>query len=232
MRRALLALVLAPLLVSSIFGFTGSDAVMGLLAALIVLQVMLAVSFAFALPLLLLLRRIKRLDWWIAFLAGGFCGMCFVAVDTLLSVSPDIDELVNSENVFFVVLGAFTGLVFWWIGIFRNRAFPFVGRRFPISVLVVLPLAAAGAYVQHSLEPVFYQGRVIAILAPPSANPRAGQASVRLTGGGVVRADLGDTWPASRVLGHCVHLERRWSTLRVRRVYEVDVPFGGGIDEC
>lgn len=131
---------------------------------------------------------------------------------------------VDSNNVFSVGLGAFTGLVFWWIGIFRNKELPFVDRHFPIGVLIVLPIAAAGAYVHRALQPAFYQGRVISILAAPSSNPLAGQASVHLTGGRVVRADLSNTWPASMVLGWCVHLDDRWSTLRMHRVYGV---FGG-----
>jgi hypothetical protein len=222
MRRAAVALFLAPLLVSSMLG----------IGALVALPVMVGVSFAVALPLLCLLKRIERLEWWIALLAGGLCATCFIAVGTLLSFSFDIDRVIDSNNVFSVGLGAFTGLVFWWIGIFRNKEFPFVDRHFPIGVLIVLPIAAAGAYIDHSLEQTFYQGRVITMLAAPSANPRAGQASVRLTGGRVVRADLSNTWPTSMVLGRCVHLENRWSMLRMHRVYEVLGPFGNAGDDC
>ena len=156
----------------------------------------------------------------------------FIALGHPLGFSFDIDQLVDSNNVSFVGLGAITGFVFWWFGIFRNNAFPFVDRRFPISVLSILPIAAAFAHVDRSLEPTFYQGRVISILAAPRANPRAGQASVRLTDGRVVRADLGDTWPTSMVLGRCVEVDNRWSTLRVRRVYEVLGPFGASGDDC
>lgn len=222
MRRVAIALLLAPLLVSSMFG----------LGAVIAFPVMVGVSFAVALPLLCFLKRIERLEWWIALLAGGFCAMCFRALGALLGFSFDIDQLVDSNNVLFVGLGALTGLVFWWIGIFRNEAFPFVDRRFPIGVLTVLPLAAAGVYIHSSLEPTFHQGSVIAILAAPSANPRTGQASVRLTGGRVVPADLSSTWPASMVLGRCVFLDNRWSTLRGHRVYEVLGPFDGGGGNC
>jgi hypothetical protein len=34
------------------------------------------------------------------------------------------------------------------------------------------------------------------------------------------------------VLGRCVQIGNRWSTLRVRRVYEVLGPFGAGGDDC
>jgi hypothetical protein len=67
----------------------------------------------------------------------------------------------------------------------------------------------ARTYVDHSLEATFYRGRVISMLAAASANPPAGQASVRLTGGLVVRADLSNTWPGWMVLARCVHLDKR-----------------------
>jgi hypothetical protein len=222
MRRVAFALLLAPLPVSCMFG----------IGALIAFPMMVGISFALGLPLFCFLKKRERLEWWIALLAGGLCAMCFIALGDLLSLSVDLDQLVDSTNVLFVSLGALTGFVSWWFGIFRNDAFPFVGRRLPLGALIILPIAAAVSHVEHSLEPIFYQGRVISILAAPSANPRAGQASVRLTGGRMVRADLGNTWPTSMVLGRCVQIGNRWSTLRVRRVYEVLGPFGAGGDDC
>jgi hypothetical protein len=193
---------------------------------------MLGITIVIALPLFLLFKRIQRLEWWCGILAGGFCGACFVAINTLLSFSSDIDQLVDSNNVLFVGLGALTGFVFWWIGVFRNTAFPFVNHGYPIGALAVLPLAAAGIYAHHCLEPTFFQGRLVAIVTTATANPRDGQASVHLTGSDIVRADLSNTWPASMLIGRCVHVEKRWSTLRVRHIYEVVGPFGGGVDDC
>ena len=37
---------------------------------------------------------------------------------------------------------------------------------------------------------------------------------------------------AYMVLDPCVHLDNRWSTLRVHRIYEVLGPFGAGGDDC
>jgi hypothetical protein len=221
MRRTLLALFLAPLAVSTIFG----------LFAIVVYPFMLTVTLCVALPLLFFLRRRRWLEWWHALLAGAFCGACFVAVNTVLSYAPNIDYLIDQNNVYFVGLGAAIGLLFWWTGIFRNHAFPFVGRALP-AFLVVLPLAALVVLLHRGLEPTFYQGRVAAVLLEPTTVQRIGQVSVRLSTGRTVEADLSNTWPRSMVVGHCFHLTERWSTLRFRRVYELNSPFGGGVDDC
>jgi len=125
-----------------------------------------------------------------------------------------------------------TGFVFWWIGTFRNAAFPFVSRRFPVSALIVLPLAFGCAYLNHSLRGTYAQGRVTSIDVPPTQSYRTGQATIQLTAGPVIHADLSNTWPSSMIQGRCVHVENRWSTLRFRRVYEVNGPLGGGVDDC
>jgi hypothetical protein len=226
MRRALIALVLAPLLVSGVFG----------IFALIAFPFMLLMAFAVALPLLFFFRRMGRLAWWHAVLSGAICAVCFIAFNALMTaltgIRPDIDQLVDSNNVAFIRLGMLTAFVFWWMGVFRNAAFPYVDRRFPVTVVLVVPLAVIFVYLNHSLRQTYHQGRVIDIVVTPTANPRSGQASVQLTGGGVIQADLSNTWPTSMIRKRCVHLEDRWSTLRFRRVYQVDGPFGGGVDDC
>ena len=222
MRRALLALFLAPLVVSACFG----------LFALVVYPFMLLVTVCVALPLFFFLRGRRWLKWWHALLAGALCGASFVALDTVLTYAPDVDRLVNSNNVFFVSLGAAIGLVFWWAGVFRNESFPFVSRAIPVSFLAVLPLGALFVLVQRALEPTFHQGRVLEVLTEPTAVPRIGQVAVRLSSGRTVEADLSNTWPMPMVIGHCFQVDERWSTVRFRRVYELASPFGGGVDDC
>jgi hypothetical protein len=205
MRRALIALVLAPLLASGVFG----------IFALIAFPFMLLMTFAVALPLLFFFRRMRRLAWWHAALSGAICAMCFIAFNALMlalsGVRPDIDQLVDSNNLTFVGLGILTGFVFWWMGVFRNAAFPFVDRRFPVTVALVVPLALILVYLIHALRQTFRQGRVVDIVATPTGNPRSGQASVQLRGGGVIQADLSNTWPTSMIKGRCVHCIRAGS---------------------
>ena len=226
MRRALIALVMAPLIISSVFG----------IFALLAFPWMLLMTFVMALPLLLLFRRIGRLNWWMAVMSGATCALGYITLNALVplsyGVAPNADRLIDSNNIAFLGLGMLTGFVFWWIGIFKNSAFPFVSRRFPISALLVVPLALACAGLNHSLRATYTQGRVTSIDVPPTKTPRAGQATVRLTAGPVIHADLSDTWPSLMIQGRCVHVENRWSTLRVRRIYEIDGPFGGGVDSC
>jgi hypothetical protein len=226
MRRAGIALALAPLLVSGVFG----------IFALAALPMMFVISFAIGLPALVLLKRIECLTWWIAVLVGACGALCFITLNTLApltyGVAPNIDRVLDSNNIAFLGLGMLTAFVFWWIGIFRNAAFPFVPRRVPLGALLVFPLALVCVNLNHSLRQTFSQGRVTAIEVAPTTNPMVGQATVHLTQGPVVHADLSSTWPSQMIEGRCVHVEYRWSTLRFRRIYEVDSPFGGGVDDC
>src|SRR5579862_3783242 len=177
MRRAYIALLLAPLLVSGIFG----------IGALVAFPLMLLMTCVVALPLLLWLKRIERLNWWIAVLGGAVSALVYILVNTLTpltyGVTPDVDRLIDSNNIAYLGLGMLTGFVFWWIGIFRNAAFPFVSRRFPVSALIVLPLAFGCAHLNNSPRGTYIQGRVTSIDVPPTRSYRTGQATIQLTAG-------------------------------------------------
>lgn len=222
MKRALFALVLIPVLASTMFG----------MLAFVVLPFMLAVTAFVALPLFLILRKAKCLSWWHALLAGAFCGVCFVLLNTILSSASDIDRLVSRNNIFYVGFGTAIGFIYWWAGIFRNSTFSFVSKKFPIGALAVLPLAFAVIFAYQALEEYHLKGRVITLLSEPGADPRQGQVIVRISDNLSVNADLSNTWPVSMVVGKCFHLSERWSTLRFRRVYQLQSPFGGGVDDC
>jgi hypothetical protein len=218
MTRIVAAFVLAPLL-ASVFFFR--------VFAIVAFPFMLVVTLVLAVPLFLLLRRVQRLSWWHALLAGAFCGLCVVL---LSSFNPD--RLISRNNILFVGLGALAGTLFWWIGIFRNSSLPFISTRFPWSFLLVVPLAVAAFAAHQALEEEPDKGRVVAIVKEPSAESETGLASVRLSNGSIINAVLSSTWPLPMIEGKCVHLMNRWSTLRARRIYEVSVPFGAGFDDC
>jgi len=149
MPRTFIALLLAPLLISSVFG----------IFALLAFPLMLLMTCVIALPLLLFFKRIERLDWWIAMAGGAASALAYISLNTLAplsyGVAPDVDRLIDSNNIAFLGLGMLTGFVFWWIGIFRNATIPFVSRRFPFSTPIVLPLAFACAYINHSLRETY-----------------------------------------------------------------------------
>jgi hypothetical protein len=213
MRRTYLALLLAPLLVSVVF--------FGV-AALIAFPIMALMTGVVALPLLLWLKRIEQLDWWVAVTGGAASALTYILLNTLTpltyGVAPDFDRLIDPNNISYLGLGMLTGFVFWWIGIFRNAAFPFVSPRFPVSALIVLPLALGCAFLNHSLRSTYVQGRVTSIDVVPTKSYRTGQATIQLTSGAAIHADLSNTWPSSMIQGRCVHVENRWSALRFRRV--------------
>lgn len=219
MRRALIALFLAPTLVSALYGVPG----------LIALPFLLFITALVALPLFFAMRRAQLLQWWHALLAGTFCGMCVVVLDLLFG--RDLDRLINANNVYFVGLGSFIGLVYWWIGIFRNPSFPFVRRDFPIGMVGLVPALLAGIYIYQSVRLENYTGRVVAVLQEPNAS-KQGKVSLQLTNGSLVEADLEGGWPREQVIGKCFQVVNRWSTLRFRRVYSLVSRFGGNGNDC
>jgi hypothetical protein len=84
------------------------------------------------------LKRVERLNWWIAVTGGAVSALVYVLLNTLTpltyGVTPDVDRLIDSNNITYLGLGMLTGFVFWWIGIFRNAAFPLtVVIRFALS---------------------------------------------------------------------------------------------------
>jgi len=220
MKRVWVAFFLAPFLVSAPFGVTG----------LIPLYFMLLVTVVLAIPLFFVFRRLQWLQWWHALLAGLFCALGFIAFDTLMTRGR-LDFLISASNITLLGYGALVSLLFWWIGIFRNPAFPFVPHRAPISFALVIPLFLAGFAAREALSMSFHQGRVLSI-SKPATDSGWGKASVRLTGGPIMEVDFTNTWPESMIVGKCFHLVNYWSTLRMRRVSELQSPFGGEVNDC
>jgi hypothetical protein len=130
MPRAFVALLLAPLLVSLCFGG----------AAVLALPTMLGVSLLFALPMLLVLRRLGWLEWWQACLAGLLCGLLLPAIFHPRSFTSCISI---QDPLVFGLVGAASGLTFWWVGVFRNPALHFVSHKVPYAMLVVIPIVLA-----------------------------------------------------------------------------------------
>jgi hypothetical protein len=225
MRRTFIALILAPLLVSAPLGA----------GAFFAFPVMLVVTIVITLPLLLILKRIRWLNWWIALISGAFCAMCAIVFSALTpltyGVAPNFDRLVNPGSVSSIGIGMLTAFIFWWMGIFRNATYPFVPRRFPISALLTIPLFVGCSWVSGSLVTTYDQGRIISIEVLPTGYPVPGQATVQLTHGPVVHADISEIWMAGSE-GRCVDVESRWSTYRFRRIYDVDSTLGGDSNEC
>ena len=221
MLRVSLALLIAPLIVSSIYGVIG---------LVIVLPVMLLVTGVLAIPLLFVFRRRGWLRWWHAGLVGFVCGVIFLSLFAL-TVSPGwVDAYGLQSAMSFGGVGVATALLFWWLGLYRNRAFPEVPTSIPYGMLSVVPLAVVGFIVYRSLDPTPLQGRIVSV----SGEAPTRQTSVRLSSGSIVEVPFtGDDRPASVLINQCWHLSKHWSTTRFRKVYSLQSPFGfDGTNEC
>jgi hypothetical protein len=220
MARAAVAFLIAPLLISLLFGP----------GAVFAYPIMLAITVVVAMPLFVILQKFKLLNWWHAALSGAACSLCFVVYDIY-----DIDVLISKNSISYVALGTLTGFIFWWIGIYKNPRFEFVPKAFPVSTLVLLPVIAIGVWIHQQLEYERLEGRVLAITDDnpyPIASNRC-TAAVRLSSGQETLADFwGCDWPRDSVINKCFHLDKRWSTLRFKYVYAVSTGFGGGVDDC
>lgn len=220
MTRVVAAFFLAPLVVSLAFG----------IFAVMAYPIMLAITVVVAVPLFVILRKFKKLNWWHAALSGAACSLCYAVFDI-----HDIDNLLGQNTLSFAGLGAMAGFIFWWIGVYKNPLFEFVPGNFPFSTLILLPIVALGIWTHQQLGYEYFKGRVLAISADnpyPIPSDRC-TARVRLSGGKEVLADFwGCDWSRDVVIDKCFHLNRRWSTLRFRYVYAVSVGFGGGVDDC
>lgn len=215
MKRDQTALLIAPALGSLFFG----------VGALVALPLMLALGV----PLFLLCRRHQWLRWWHAALGGFLCG----ALGSLLMAPTNpayLDSFGIQNGLNFAGIGTFTGLLFWWLGIFRNDAYPYVSASVPYSMLLVVPIALAGFQIHRSLgEVIFAKGRIIAVLGEPPTR----QVSVRLSDGTVVHTILrNDSRPTSVMMNQCWHLMNNWSVSDWGRGYSLMAPFGGGVNEC
>jgi hypothetical protein len=219
--RIAFAFVFAPIVASiAFFGLTG----------LAVLPIVLPITGGLAVPLFFFLRKRGWLRWWHAALAGLACSSVFSMLFALASSSGWADAYGLQSAIYpFGGLGVATALLFWWVGIFRNRAFPSVPTDIPYSMVLLVPLAALAYFVQGSFHPTFFNGRIISVRGDAPVR----QTTVRLSSGTIVEVPfIGDMRPTSGLVNKCWHLSRHWSTVRFHEVYSLESPFGGGGDDC
>jgi hypothetical protein len=219
MSRALLSLLLSPVLVSLLFGA----------GAALVLPIALLATGVLATPFFFLFRSLGWLRWWHAVTVGFVCGVVFSAAFDLGTSWARVDAFGAQDAIWFGGVGAFIALVFWWLGVFRNPAFPTVPVSVPWSMFLMVPIAAAGFFLHRSLDPTFFQGRIIAMKGDAPAR----QVTVRLSSGADVATHLlDDSRPTSVMMDQCWHLMKHWSLSEFGQVYSLEAPFGGGVNDC
>jgi hypothetical protein len=217
MKRVLVALMLAPVLVSALFGWP---------FALLVLPYAWLITAVVATPLFFLFRKHGWLNWWQVALAGLLCGLIFVG---FFDSAARFDSFGIEDSLYFGGIGALIAVVFWWLGLFRNAFLPAAPSPIPYSMLVLVPLVALSVPLYRSLYITNATGRIIAV----NGEAPTRQVTVRLSNGIVVESQLlRDSRPTSALMNQCWHLMNHWSTLRFKRVYSLEAPFGGGIDDC
>jgi hypothetical protein len=217
--RVAVAFVLAPLLVGVLYG------PLGLLA---VLPFALLVTVVLATPLFFLFRRYGWLKWWQVGLAGLLCGVIFSLLFDWPSAER-FDAFGLQDALNFGGVGTLIAIVFWWLGLYRNRAFPAIPRSVPYTMLLLIPLAVSGVLLHRSFYTTFAAGRIIAVTGEAPSR----QVTVRLSNGSVVETSLlRDSRPTDVLMNQCWHLMNHWSTTRFRRVYSLMAPFGGGVNDC
>ncbi len=217
MGRVVLAFVLAPLLVSLLFGPIGFA----------VLPIAWIMTVVVALPLFLLFKKLGWLRWWHAALAGLLSGVIFSVLfnaDNPARLDAfGIDDALNFGGV-----GTLIALVFWWLGLYRNAALPAVPPSLPYTMLVLIPLVIGGVWLHRSFNPTFVDGRIVGVKGEPPSR----EITVRLSNGVVVETQFHDSWPSAQLMNQCWHLMNHWSTWRFERVYSLESPFGGGVNAC
>lgn len=220
MGRITAAFFISPLIASLIYGQF----------FIIAYFIMLVATAIAALPLFMLLRKLRWLNWWHAFISGALIGLIYSIFNLY-----NIDVLLSRNNIVNIGMGALTGYIFWWLGIYRNKVFVFVSKSFPISSLLIVPIFAGLFYVHKGLNVEHAGGRILAIdyenpLPIPS---KYCSTEIRLTNGNIVRADFwGCDWPTNVIINRCYHVQKRWSTLRFKFIYDITSSFGGNVNDC
>ena len=219
MGRALLSLVLAPVLVSLTFGAV----------AIIIAPMALLLTGVLAMPFFFLFRKWGWLRWWHACVVGVLCGAAFSGIFAV-SVSPSHVEAFGVRDMLgFLGMGLSIAFLVWWLGLFRNSSFPEVPVSVPWSMLALVPIATAGYLLYRSLDPAFVHGRVIEV----NGEMPTRQVTVRLSSGAVVPTLFyDDSRPTPVMMNQCWILMEYWSLTRRGEAYMLESPVGDGVDSC
>lgn len=219
MIRAYIALFAAPLIISLLFRE----------GAAIVAIVMLAITTFIAAPLLFIFYRRNWLNWWQSALAGVGCALVFAALFAAVASSGWADIFGLKSALAFSAIGGGTAILFWWLGVFRNPAFPAVPTGLPYSMLLIIPVAVLGFILHQSFRYEPLTGRILTV----NGESPTRSTSVRLSSGQIVEIPFeGDNRPSSVMLNQCWHLAYHWSSRRLSNVYSLNSPFGGDANDC
>ncbi|MEM1260782.1 MAG: hypothetical protein AAGH76_00150 [Pseudomonadota bacterium] len=173
--------------------------------------ILLVITAVTALPLLLLLRHLQKLDWWHAVIAGAACSL--TAAYVYFSVgNPGHTAFAGPSNTaLFLFLGVSGAAAFWWLGVFRNEAFPFVSTKVPYRMAIMVPIVLGLAIYHRVVSPTEGPvGCVVALHDPARRTAwRYALIDVQFADGGRDRLWLTQGYAQRNVVGRCLNSWQR-----------------------
>jgi len=210
MSRAYLSLFAVPIVMSMFFGILW----------FIALPVLMLVTVVVALPVFQALRETRTLNWWHALLAGVICSIAGGFIDLgLIRAGPNE---MHGPVMYLEILAASSAaaIAFWWVGIFRNEEFPFVSKRLPVEMLILVPVSMLGVVYYDALKPDSVYGCIISKSIPTNSTAwRYNRVGVTLESGQTVYVSTTKGNSKSGAIGECARVSRRRTLLLTGYVY-------------
>jgi hypothetical protein len=182
MHRIYAGFLFAPLIVTVATCILSGET--GILLFLPMLGFAYAFTLVVAVPLYFLFRKLRWLRWWHAALVGLLVGALFAVLIADGSNPYHLEIYGYGQELRLLAIGFFVGALFWVIAIFRNDAFPYVPKGFPIALLVTgIVLLATTLLLLNSYRTTDTQGEIMAVLPAVQGKPML---QVKLQTGAIV----------------------------------------------
>ena len=209
MPRVIFALFAAPALVSLAYGWGAFVAYpLGLICAIL-----------FGGPMFILCRKQGWLDWWHCVIAGTLCAAPIIIL-FVFSVNPGyVARTGPIVSLMLAASGAIAGLLFWWIGLFRNRRLHNPAASHPLTMLILIPIAGIVAAYGSQLVAEPMPVRIVEVTKKPEVRGEDGQAAIQLSNGETVVGELSYVFLASAKPGACFNATARRSIFLTRKLY-------------
>lgn len=176
MSRVVIAFLITPLLASIALAITSFQGAWLFFGPIFTYPLMLVVG----LPIFLLFRKLKWLQWWHAAGMGLLVALAFTWLWDKSGNPYHIEIYGPSEAGLWLTMGYMTATLFWFIGLYRNEDYPYVLSRLALISIFPLALLIGGtAYLQYAVSTHNVKGTITALLEPVHKKP-------------MVRIDLGD----------------------------------------
>ncbi|MEM8681962.1 MAG: hypothetical protein AAGF72_00945 [Pseudomonadota bacterium] len=176
----------------------------------IALPIIMVFTVVCVLPLFFIMRQSQALEWWHVAPAGVLLSLPAAYIYLkLMHTGPDD---MHGPAVYLTILGlsVAASIAFWWGGVFRNPALPFVSRRWPYEMLLVAPLSFALWQYQKALIPDRTMGCIVSkeTAQRPTAS-RYNRVGVQLATGEIVFVSTTQGYANEGAVDECAFVPRR-----------------------